>query len=257
MAGAGGTNLSEARRPQWAIRPSRATCPGRWASRCFRGLPSSAYRSPEPGFGPPSWTDSRKSSVIELDGVTDLGPAGQMGTELDFAPGVGGRYHRGSGSQDLSRLPSAELGRSLRSEDAVDPGGATAQAVIAQLDRVVAGCLEHPPRLSCDPLSVPQVARVLDGDRPPSGVEIREQTGVDGIRHDLGHVTHPVPELGAGGARPVPVLLEMGAAPRRVDHDDVEPLEGSRRSARPAGEPPRRRRRVRRGRRNTSGPPGR
>lgn len=114
-----------------------------------------------------------ESLQIELDGMGDpIGPA-QLGPELELAAGIGRCHQPRTACPHLIGLTPSELGRSLRSQQAVDPGGSAADPIRIDLDRRVSGGGEDGPGRGHDPLGMSEMARILNCNIAPGPIESR------------------------------------------------------------------------------------
>ena len=116
---------------------------------------------------------------------------------------------------DRRDLPVAHRTRERRLGDAVRAAGAAAEAVVVELDELVA-VAQHRADRALGVLHVAEVARILDDDGRPGRPQRREVL----FREPLGEVADPRRERAGGvGAEQPPVVLHRRAAPRAVDDD--------------------------------------
>ena len=142
----------------------------------------------------------------------------QTGRYLEDAARVRAHDHVRRGVDDLAHLVLLQLPRDLRVGQVVNTGAPAAPLGVFDVDEGYAlDRAKKCPRLSADPLPVCEVTGVLvhDANGPPGA----PRTGL----HDLADVADPGREcLGSISpqgiaAEDVPVVLQVRAAPRRVD----------------------------------------
>ena len=127
--------------------------------------------------------------------------------DLHEAPWVSARVYLGTGLEDSLCLPVAQLLRCVGPHDVVDAGAAATELLLARLD-------ELDPRNRCedgswlrfDPLSVLQVARVLERDAERERLALRRSRRLGEKLRDVDDVR-------------VEVILQMRAAACRVRDD--------------------------------------
>ncbi len=106
----------------------------------------------------------------------------EIAAQLHLTARVGRGHSLRSCGPDLVRLLIAEFARRLGLEHRVHTGRAATQAHVVGLDGLVSGRGENCPWLGNHPLGVAEVARILDGDLTPRGVESRQMSRLDGPR---------------------------------------------------------------------------